>query len=328
MNDDKQNETPTPPEDQLATLIRLAEGKSALPAHRLERARMAVRAHWRRQVRERRGRRALRTGAWLAAAALLVAAAGLAVRNWLPSGNPVAGRVVAVTMHTDGAPVLVGQEVPAGFDLDTGQGRVALLLDGRTSVRLDRDTRVRVLSPTSVALHHGRLYVDSGPTAGSMEIHTDAGLIRDIGTQFEVRAREGAVRVRVREGKVILNTEEQSHEIGAGGQLEIDAAGVLTHGEIATHGEPWDWVTAIAPKLELEGLSAHEFLNWAARESGWELRFTDQDLERSAESIVLSGSTEGLTIQQALDAVLPTCRMAHQVDEGVLLVWRLAGNGG
>ena len=327
MNDDKQNETPPPPEDQLATLIRLAEGKPALPAHRLERARTAVHAHWRRQVRERRGRRALRFGTWLAAAALLVAAAGLAVRNWGPSEDPMAGRVVAVTLHTDGAPVQVGQKIPAGFDLDTGEGRVALLLDGRTSVRLDRDTRVRVLSPTSVALDRGRLYVDSGPTAGSMEIHTDAGLIRDIGTQFEVRAREGAVRVRVREGKVILNTEEQSHEIGAGGQLEVDAAGAVTRGEIATHGELWDWVTAIAPMLELEGLSAHEFLDWAARESGWELRFADQDLERSAESIVLSGSTEGLTIQQALDAVLPTCRMAHQVHEGVLLVRRLAPSG-
>lgn len=325
MNDDKHNDTH--PQDQLATLIRAAEGKSALPAHRVERARTTVHAHWRQQLRERRGRRVLRTGAWLAAAAVLVAAAGLAVRNWLPSGNPMAGRVVAVTMHTGGAPVQVGQVIPAGFDLDTGQGQVALLL-GRTSVRLDRDTRVRVLSPTSVALERGRLYVDSGPTAGSMEIHTDAGLIRDIGTQFEVRAREGAVRVRVREGKVILNTEAQSHEIGAGGQLEVDAAGAVTRGKIATHGESWDWVTAIAPLLELEGLSAHEFLDWAARESGWELRFADQDLQRSAESIVLSGSTKGLTIHEALDAVLPTCRMAHQVDDGVLLVRRLAGNGG
>ncbi len=327
MTDDKQNETPTPPEDQLATLIRLAEGKPALPAHRLERARRAVHSHWRQQVRERRGRRALRIGAWLAAAAILVAAAGLAMRSWLPSASPMAGRVVAVTMHTDGASVQVGQKIPAGFDLDTGEGQVALLLHGPTSVRLDRDTRVRVLSPTSVVLDHGRLYVDSGPTAGSMEIHTNAGLIRDIGTQFEVRAREDAVRVRVREGKVILNTETQSHEIGAGGQLAIDTAGVVTHAEIATHGEPWDWVTAIAPMLELEGLSAHEFLDWAARENGWKLRFADQDLERSAASIVLSGSTAGLTIQQALDAVLPTCRMAHQVDGGVLLVRRMPPNG-
>ena len=72
--------------------------------------------------------------------------------------------------------------------------------------------------------------------------------------------------------------------------------------------------------LPLEGLSARQFLDWAARESGRELSFADLDLEHSAASIVLSGSTEGLTIEEALAAVLPTCRMTHQVDQGVLRV--------
>ncbi len=324
MNDKERNETPTPREDQLATLIRLANDSSAPPAHRLERAREVVHAHWRRQLRQRRGRGALRAGAWLAAAALLMTVVGLALWNGSPTEDRQAGRVVAVAMHSGTAPVQVGQEVSAGFELDTGQGQVALLLGGRTSVRLDRETSIRVLSPTSVALDHGTLYVDSGPMAGSMEVHLRAGLIRDIGTQFEVRAREGAVRVRVREGKVILNTQGRSHEIAAGGRIEVNATGDVTRGKIAIHGDTWNWVTSMTPMLELEGLSARQFLDWAARESGWELRFADQDLEHAAESIVLSGSTGELTIQQALDAVLPTCRMTHQVDEGVLLVRRKA----
>ena len=97
MNDNDRNETSTPSEDQLAALIRLAEGKSALPAHRHERVKTAVHAHWRQQVREHRNRRTLRAGAWLAAAALLVAAVGLTVWN---AGNPVAGRVAAVVTRS------------------------------------------------------------------------------------------------------------------------------------------------------------------------------------------------------------------------------------
>jgi ferric-dicitrate binding protein FerR (iron transport regulator) len=342
---DEDRRTPLHEEDQLAELIRLADGATSVPQDRAARVKGAVRSHWRTRVQRRRRTRVVWTGAGLAAAAVLVVAVGLMLWSGIAEapvqGHPV-GQVVAVSgpawartqdadTRASAAPVQVGQSVAVGLDLATGESRVALLMDGGTSVRLDRNTRLRLLSDASLALDAGTVYVDSGPAdhAGrAIEIHTDAGRIRDIGTQFEVRVQEGAVRVRVREGKVVVDTPSDSHEVGMGGQIEMDPSGGVLRGEIATYGNDWDWIGAIAPMLSLEGRSARAFLDWASRERGWELRFTDEDVERSASSIVLSGSADGLTIEQALDAVLPTCRMAHQVENGVLLVRFLPEQGG
>ena len=72
--------------------------------------------------------------------------------------------------------------------------------------------------------------------------------------------------------------------------------------------------------LDLQGRTAREFLDWVARERGWTLVFADAEVARSAEEIVLGGTVEALTLDQALDAVLPTCRMVYEVMDGVLRV--------
>jgi hypothetical protein len=72
--------------------------------------------------------------------------------------------------------------------------------------------------------------------------------------------------------------------------------------------------------LDLEGRSAREFLDWVARERGWGLSFSDETVARSAEEIVLGGTVERLTLDEALDAVLPTCRMTYRVEAGVLWI--------
>ena len=119
---------------------------------------------------------------------------------------------------------------------------------------------------------------------------------------------------------VVLDTASGSHEIEPGGRLDVDATGQVVRAPTEVYGATWSWTTTVVPMLPLEGRSAREFLDWVARERGWRLEFQNGDVERNASSILLSGSAEGLTLEEALDAVLPTCRMAHQVDEGVLLV--------
>ena len=72
--------------------------------------------------------------------------------------------------------------------------------------------------------------------------------------------------------------------------------------------------------LELDGRSARAFLDWIARERGWKLAFADEFVARAADEIVLGGTASRLTVEEALDAVLPTCRMTHRVEGGVLVV--------
>ncbi len=69
------------------------------------------------------------------------------------------------------------------------------------------------------------LQVDSRGSPGSIEIRTALGTARDVGTRFEVRLGDGALRVRVRDGVVEVDHAGETHEAGAGAELTLDAAG-------------------------------------------------------------------------------------------------------
>ena len=57
-----------------------------------------------------------------------------------------------------------------------------------------------------------------------------------------------------------------------------------------------------------------------ARERGLRLVFANAELARSANDITLSGKLEGVTVEEALDVVLPTCRMSHRIADGLLMI--------
>jgi ferric-dicitrate binding protein FerR (iron transport regulator) len=320
-------------DDRLEELLRLAGRREPIPAERTERVRAAVHAEWQARVRSRRRTRAL----WgLAAAAVVTLAVGIPAWRTIVSGpetEPTVGRVVTVSRTAwsrspaTGGEVLTsrlrnGQVVVVGEELSTDEGRVALRLDSGTSVRLDEHSRLRVLAANELALDRGTVYVDSGPEEGrvAVEIHTSAGVIRDIGTQFEVRARDDAIRIRVREGAVVMRTSAGDHRVDHGNEIQVDAAGDVARQPIPIFGPDWGWLADVTPMMRLEGRSAREFLDWVARESGWELRFASESVEISASRIAVSGSVDHLSLDQVLDAVLPTCQMTYQVTDGVLLV--------
>ena len=77
--------------------------------------------------------------------------------------------------------------------------------------------------------------------------------------------------------------------------------------------------------MELGGRSLQEFLDWMARERGLQLRFASPEVAASAPGIVLNGSIDGMTLDEALESVLPTCRMSHRIEGDALLI-RHAGS--
>ncbi len=111
-----------------------------------------------------------------------------------------------------------------------------------------------------------------GSAVEPLEIRTPLGTVRDIGTQFEVRLAE-SLRISVREGRVSFEGQGDRVELDAGDELEAGEAGrTLRHGN-DPFGVEWSWIDGITPMMELEGRSAREFLDWAARESGLRLSF-------------------------------------------------------
>jgi ferric-dicitrate binding protein FerR (iron transport regulator) len=204
------------------------------------------------------------------------------------------------------------------------RGRVALRL-GTASVRLDASSTVILASSTRLALERGAVYIDArAPTAGGgLIIGTPLADVLELGTQFEVRLLDDRIRVRVREGAVSLLRGNPVHTLAAGEEASLARDGTLQLGRIARDDRAWEWVLAVAPQFRLEGSSAASFLRWSARETGLALRWESPEVAAAAESIVLHGDATGVPPDRAPAAVLPTCGLAHRIDNGTLVVSRM-----
>jgi ferric-dicitrate binding protein FerR (iron transport regulator) len=203
-------------------------------------------------------------------------------------------------------------------------------MSGGASVRLDAATQVRLASATLVELRQGALYVDTGAApgrGGEIAVRAPAGLFRPEGTQFEVRVEDGATKLRVREGNVRLDRGAESVRAASGEELIVRGGGAVVRQPIAVYGRDWDWVAQAAPMLDIEGVSAREFLDWFGRETGRRIELADEETASVAGSCVLHGSIAHLTLPDAPGVVLSSCGLGHRVSNGTLVVFVAAKKG-
>jgi len=317
--------------DRIETLLRTTGRRPGASSDRADRVEAKVKAFWQADLR----RHSRRRWAWAAGALATAAMVGVAVSLgllWTRGGPSPASRTAArvevvfdsawsqSARNTSPVPLRPGDEVKVGSDVATeDRGRTALLMTTGHSLRLDTGTRVTLLSDRVIALDRGAVYVDSrgvtGAAAGSVEIRTPLGTIRDVGTQFEVRWLTNSLRVRVREGRIVADVKGSLLDVAAGHELQLDPNGGLARHDLAALNEDeLDWVSGITPMLDIDGRSLQEFLEWIARERGLRLEFGTPDAAASARRITLNGSIRGMTLDQALESVLSTCRMSHLMD--------------
>jgi ferric-dicitrate binding protein FerR (iron transport regulator) len=241
-----------------------------------------------------------------------------------PSPRPTAVQVATVQVVVGDTARLQdpGQAVPAkrigeadpvfeGASIATGTtGGVALRVADRGSLRLGSSTDVRFLGRDDVELLRGVLYLDGGlGGAGRLGVHTEVGVIRERGTQFEVRILDREVRIRVREGSVLVERDEPV--VGSAGlELRISHSGAISRRSISASDESWSWILGLAPSFHLAGRSLDDFLGWVERETGKKVFFSAPEEAERLSAIVLYGSVDGLRPEEALDAVLPTCGLS------------------
>ncbi len=280
---------------------------------------------------------------WALAAGLLL---GLAA-GWWWSQHRAPAALVARVERVNGeafagtSPVTVGDELPVGARLRTAEAggtHLALRLAGGPSLRLAAGSELRLVSATEASLRRGAVYVDSGahPSPGAVRLGTPWGLVRDVGTQFEVRLLPGgeALQIRVREGEVQLDRPAGTLAARAGSELRVGPGDAIERQAIATGGPLWQWAVEAAPPFALEGSSLADFLAWVCRETGWRLDYAEPGLAAAAAGIVLHGSIARLDPAQALTVVLPGAGLHGEVVDGVLHVAHTgddrppAGSGG
>jgi ferric-dicitrate binding protein FerR (iron transport regulator) len=274
-------------------------------------------------VAEERGRRFRRRATYAIAASLLIMLLGS--WYWLASIGPSApGSVATVELSTGSA--VVGDTLGEGALLEPS-GLVALRMARGQSVRIDEGSSLRLISDSRMELERGAVYIDSGPSipaGATIEVQTAFGVVREIGTQFEVRLSEGAesLRVSVREGGITIAHDGSSQSVSGGERLTLNRDGEAMLDAIAPDSPAWFWVQEAAPAIEIEGRSLASYLGWVARETGWRIHYADDELARAVDSIMLHGTIEGLRPGESLGVILEGSGLIYLEEDGSILISR------
>ena len=265
--------------------------------------------------------------------ALAAGIAAIAVFAWTERHQPAAPVLVAriatltggASLREDRGEIIARVALPihSGTTLSTSEGRVALTFGDSLSLRIDRQTRLRFDSRNQVTLLEGALYVDSGGVNAvpALRIETPAGVVRHVGTQFQVQVTGNTTRVRVREGRVLLERASGAPtDIAAGDELRVAGDELRWQHGLPSFGAEWEWSAGIAPALEIENRPLAEFLAWTAREHGWQIQYTDETLQHRTLDIRLHGSLYELDSAAMLERVALVTGVNLQAREGVLWV--------
>ena len=325
------------PETSIERLIKLAGERDMPTREGMDRARIAAHESWSRTLGER-ARAPRRSGVKrMIGFAIAAGVVAFAMFSWTQRPAPQAPQVVArIATLTGGASlrdergeIIARASLPvhSGTTLATSEGRVALTFGDSLSLRIDRQTRLRFDSRNQVTLLEGALYVDSGGvnTVPALRIETPAGVVRHVGTQFQVQVIGGTTRVRVREGRVLLERASGvPTDIAAGDELRVAGDDLRWQRGLPSFGAEWEWSAAIAPALEIENRPLAEFLTWMSREHGWQVQYSDETLQHRTLDIRLHGSLDQLDTAAMLERVSLVTAVSLTARDGVLWV----GGGG
>lgn len=227
----------------------------------------------------------------------------------------------AVTMEIAGGRTdfEVGATIAAGSNIRANdRSRATVTLIDGAELRIDANTVATLVDARTIHLERGALYLDSaGSTPGSFTIRTASGTVRDIGTRFEVRAGDRDLRIRVRDGAVQLERAGRIDRAPKGTELLARADGTVSTRSVDPFAADWAWTTAAAPPFIVENATLEAFLQWAAREGGWTIEWSDA-LRQRARTTILHGAIDGMTPAEALDLVLPTCGLSPDFVKGRL----------
>lgn len=325
------SDQPTIAQDPVERLIRAAGRRELPPAAAYERALYAATDVWQQKVRQRRRRTFLSAAAGITALALGLGVAMRSLESPSPVPEPVASVVrvigsVRARSADAGDWTFVGEHsgpLSTGTVVQAATASSAALQMNRVSLRLASGAEVVLDSPSRVRLVRGTVYLDTGMTGstGQIAVVTRAGTVTDVGTQFEVHYSDGVYRVRVREGEVLLQRDDDVRRSIAGQEISIDASGEVSTASIRPDDPDWAWVQALATAPDIDRQPLTVLLAWVSRETGASIRYATPAVEHKATTTILHGSIRHLTPLEALTVMLATTDLRHELlADGTIMI--------
>jgi len=287
------------------------------PAEMMLEVQAAVHAEWQSMLRARRTRRQFIAVGIAASAVLAVGVAFFGVRYMAPTPVQVAqitridGHLLVRPQGQTARELAVAQNVSTGETIQTDdRSRAALQFGAAVSLRLDQGTFVKVASADELVLTAGALYIDSqAQNPQQLTVRTDAGSVRHVGTQYEVRTHADDMVVSVREGRVMIANAAGTSSGVAGEEIRVTPRGEIVRGTVAAHDPRWQWAASTAPQFDINDHTLAVFLEWVARETGRKVVYASSAAQSAANGLKLRGSIVGLDPDTALNAVLSTTQL-------------------
>jgi len=325
---------PTPAEEAgIEELLRQVGARDEPDADMMREVEAAVHAEWQSMLQERRRKRVFMAVGMAASAVLAIGVATLGVR-YLGQTPPVqVAEITRIDGHLLVRPesqaareIAVAQNVSTGETIQTDdRSRAAMRFGDGVSLRLDHDTIVKVASANELVLTAGALYVDSqAQNPQALTIRTDAGSVRHVGTQYQVRTHADEMEVSVREGRVMIANAAGTSSGVAGERIRVTPRGEIVRSTIPAHDPSWRWAAHTAPLFDINDRTFAAFAEWVARETGRKVVYASSDARRTANEVTLRGSIAGLDPDTALNAVLSTTQLRRYETKDELIGIALA----
>ncbi len=287
-------------------LLQRASPRPAPPGEDHQAVRNAVYAEWRTVTGRLKTRQRMKYFA-IAATVLL----GVAVSYNALRVTDVQLIQVATISKSHGSIYLLGEQseqqemtdlaaISAGQVILTGDGAgLGLEWGNGGSLRVDENTRIEFTSEQSVYLRSGQIYFDSqsdvaaAVTGSGLQIETNHGSVRHLGTQFMTFADSDDLIVSVRDGQVSVEGNYVDKAVAvAGKQLTIAGGAQPSVLDIDGFGAAWNWIEATAPTANVDGRTVDEFLTWVGRETGLQILYESPAAKQMAQSGVLKGNVD------------------------------------
>lgn len=347
MSEETNNpENPDRDDETMARLLRLSGGRSPISSDIESRVYKRVESEWRASSVQPESSRVYDRvhSAWkkpervnglppwampLAIAASVLVAIAVIIQPTPELSSIVPVGTVTKVSGSEGAAGLpgVGRKVYPGERLLTGAGEgISVTLASAESLRIDENSELLVQAADRFKLLEGRVYADTGNFMyrdRHLTIETQFGEISDIGTQFSVAVADDSLEVAVREGRVDLKRGASAVTAVAGERMRLTGDSVEPQMQrVDAHDQSWAWTSLLAPEFDIENKSLLDFLRWAARETGRELVFEDQELRMAAMRTDLHGSVSNFAPIEAVESVLATTSFKYRIERDRIIIQR------